>query len=85
MQLMRTTINILEAEMPEVLKVLRIPEGDIVVTRKVPMTDATCTQLREIKASREQTLSEDLGEEFRLEIPTLIAQLISEEHQRLRG
>lgn len=65
-----------------ILKVLRIPEGDIVVTRKVPMTDETCSQLREIKAQREGELEGALGGEVRLEIPTLIQQLIREEFDR---
>lgn len=67
----------------QLLSILRIPEGDIVVTRKVPMTDETCTQLREIKAEREYYLSKQHGEEIRLEIPTLLKQLISEEHSRI--
>lgn len=64
------------------LKVLRIPEGDIVVTRKVPMTDETCDELRAIKASREVFLSEQLQEEVMIPIPTLIKQLIHEEFVR---
>lgn len=65
-----------------ILQVLRIPEGDIVVTRKVPMTDETCSQLREIKYQRESELEGALGGEVRLEIPTLIQQLIREEYER---
>lgn len=65
-----------------ILQVMRIPEGDIVVTRKVPMTDETCSQLREIKAQRESELEGALGGEVRLEIPTLIQQLIREEFDR---
>lgn len=65
-----------------ILQVLRIPEGDIVVTRKVPMTDETCSQLREIKSQRESELEGALGGEVRLEIPTLIQQLIREEYER---
>lgn len=67
-----------------ILKVLRIPEGDIVVTRKVPMTDETCSQLREIKQQRESDLEGAIGGEVRLEIPTLIQQLIREEYSRCK-
>lgn len=67
-----------------ILQVMRIPEGDIVVTRKVPMTDETCSQLREIKAQREYDLEGTLGGEVRLEIPTLIQQLIREEYTRCK-
>lgn len=67
-----------------ILQVLRIPEGDIVVTRKVPMTDETCSQLREIKQQREEELEGALGGEVRLEIPTLIQQLIREEYSRCK-
>jgi len=63
--------------------VIRIPDSDIVVTRKVPMTDETCDQLRTIKADREVFFSEQLGEPVTLPIPTLIMQLIGEEHQRV--
>lgn len=71
--------------MPDhLLTVLRIPEGDIVVTRKVPMTDETCDELREIKAYREDKVSLEMGEDVMVPIPTLIKQLIHEEHCRLR-
>lgn len=66
-----------------ILKVLRIPEGDIVVTRKVPMTDETCDELRAIQAAREATLSLEYGEQTMLPLPTLIKQLIHEEALRL--
>jgi len=63
--------------------VVRIPDNEIVVTRKVPMTNETCDQLRAIKADRETFFGEQLGEPVMLPIPTLIQQLISEEHQRV--
>lgn len=67
----------------KLLQVLRIPEGDIVVTRKVPMTNETCDQLRAIKADREAYFTQALGEPVMIPIPTVILQLISEEHQRV--
>lgn len=69
--------------MSEILQVLRIPEGDIVVTRKVPMTDKTCTELREIKTQREHYYSKEMEGSVRLELPTLLADLIHEEHVRM--
>lgn len=66
------------------LTILRIPEGDIVVTRKVPMTDETCDELRAIQANREEILSDQLGERVMLPLPTLIQQLIHEEHVRVQ-
>lgn len=68
--------------MTNLLNILRIPEGDIVVTRKVPMTDKTCDELRAIQANREELLSDKMGERIMLPIPTLIQQLIHEEHVR---
>ncbi len=55
----------------KLLNILRIPEGDIVVTRKVPMTDETCDQLRTIKAEREQVLSEVTDSEVHPSYSTL--------------
>lgn len=69
--------------MSNLLTILRIPEGDIVVTRKVPMTDQTCDELRAIQANREEILSDELGERVMLPLPTLIQQLIHEEHVRV--
>ena len=63
--------------------VVRIPQEDVVVTRKVPMTNETCDQLRAIKADREKFFSEQIGESCMLPIPTIIMQLIGEEHQRI--
>jgi hypothetical protein len=71
--------------MSELLYKLRIPEGDIVVTRKVPMTDDTCTKLRAIKADNEQGYAETLGvpvEQVSVEIPTIIQTLIEAEYDR---
>jgi hypothetical protein len=67
----------------DVCTILRIPEGNIVVTRKVPMTEETCTQLRAIKALRESELALQYNEEVMLPIPVLIQQLINEEAQRI--
>ena len=64
------------------LTILRIPEGDIVVTRKVPMTDETCDELRAIQSKRQELFSMELGEPVMVPIPTLIQQLIHEEFVR---
>lgn len=64
------------------LTILRIPEGDIVVTRKVPMTDETCDELRAIQSKRQELFSTELGEPVMVPIPTLIQQLIHEEFVR---
>ena len=66
----------------QLLQVLRIPEGDIVVTRKVPMTDETCTELRCIRATREELMGQAMGCDVQVPIPTLIQQLIHEEFER---
>lgn len=71
--------------MTELLYKLRIPEGDIVVTRKVPMTNDTCTKLRRIKADSEQLYAETVGvpvEQVQVEIPTIIENLIDAEYDR---
>lgn len=68
--------------MTNLLTILRIPDGDIVVTRKVPMTDETCDELRGIQANREELLSDQLGERVMLPLPTLLQQLIHEEYVR---
>jgi metal-sulfur cluster biosynthetic enzyme len=71
--------------MTEILHKLRIPEGDIVVTRKVPMTNETCTKLRRIKADVEvafaAAMNVDVGQ-VQVEIPTIIENLIDAEHER---
>lgn len=68
--------------MSSLLTILRIPEGDIVVTRKVPMTDETCDELRAIQAKRQEIFTAELGEPVMVPIPTLIKQLIHEEYAR---
>lgn len=71
--------------MTEILHKLRIPEGDIVVTRKVPMTNDTCTKLRAIKFDSEQLYAETVGvpvEQVQVEIPTIIENLIDAEYDR---
>lgn len=71
--------------MTELLYKLRIPEGDIVVTRKVPMTNETCTKLRRIKADCEGLYAETVGvpvEQVQVEIPTIIENLIDAEYDR---
>lgn len=71
--------------MPDpLLLVLRIPEGDIVVTRKVPMTDETCTELRAIRNNREHLLGQAMERDVQVPIPTLIQQLIHEEFERIQ-
>lgn len=67
----------------ELLAILRIPESDIVVTRKVPMTNETCDQLRAIKGAREVVMKQELGADIMIPIPTLIRDLINEEHKRI--
>jgi len=67
----------------DVLKVLRLPESEIVVTRKVPMTAQTCDELRAIREKREEDLLELTGELHSLPFPTLIAQLIREDFDRI--
>lgn len=70
--------------MPDpLLLVLRIPEGDIVVTRKVPMTDETCTELRAIRTNRELLMGQAMDRSVQVPIPTLIQQLIHEEFERI--
>ena len=71
--------------MTELLYKLRIPEGDIVVTRKVPMTNETCTKLRRIKSDCEELYAETVGvpvEQVQVEIPTIIETLIDAEYDR---
>lgn len=71
--------------MTELLYKLRIPDGDIVVTRKVPMTDATCTKLRRIRADDEESYAAAIGVDTKLvsvEIPTIIENLIEAEYDR---
>lgn len=71
--------------MTEILYKLRIPEGDIVVTRKVPMTNDTCTKLRRIKSDNEQAYAASVGvpvEQVQVEIPTIIENLIDAEYDR---
>lgn len=63
--------------------VVRIPEGDIVVTRKVPMTNKTCDELRFIRTHREQVLTLANGKPTSLPFPTLIKQLVEEEANRI--
>lgn len=63
--------------------VVRIPEGDIVVTRKIPMTNKTCDELRGIRAHREAVLTIANGQPTVLPYPTLIKQLIEEESTRI--
>lgn len=70
-------------EREELLQVLRLPESEIVVTRKVPMTAQTCDELRLIRTKREDDLLDVTGEKHSLPFPTLIAQLIREEADRI--
>lgn len=69
----------------ELLYKLRIPESDIVVTRKVPMTNDTCTQLRLLQAEQEQLYAQSIGVDVKLvkiELPTLLANLIGDAFER---
>lgn len=68
----------------DVLKVLRLPESEIVVTRKVPMTAQTCDELRAIREKREDDLFHETGgEPHSIPFPTLLAQLVREEFNRI--
>ena len=60
-----------------------IPDEDIVVTRKVPMSENTCTELRTIRGSREAQVSRDLGCKVHLPYPVVIADLINAEFARI--
>lgn len=62
--------------------VIRIPDEEIVVTRKMPMTEETSSQLRAIRATREKELSQEWGEPVQLPYPTLFAQMVEEEFNR---
>lgn len=64
--------------------VIKLPESDIVVTRKVPMTEETCTQLRELREAREGVLTQAMGEQVVLPFPTLIAQIVGEAHEHMK-
>lgn len=64
--------------------VVRIPESDIVVTRKVPMTDQTCDELRAIRIKREEDMGSLINEDVIIPFPTLIQQLIHEEFERIQ-
>lgn len=65
----------------KIVQVLRIPAEDIVVTRRVPMTQKTCEQLRELRAMAEAVRAKKLGvepDEVKIELPTLIKDLVDE-------
>lgn len=64
--------------------IIKLPESDIVVIRKVPMTEETCTQLRQLREARENLLGQAMGEQVTLPFPTLIAQIVGEAHERLK-
>lgn len=63
--------------------VIKIPDSDIVVTRKVPMTEKTCDELRAIRNSRETILTIEHGQPVVLPYPVLIKQLVEEEAERI--
>lgn len=64
--------------------IIKLPESDIVVTRKVPMTEETCSQLRELREAREEVLTQAMGEQVTLPFPTLIAQIVGEAHELMK-
>lgn len=67
----------------ETVQVIRLPESEIVVTRKVPMTAATCDELRAVRAYRESVLDGQGTMKHSIPFPTLIAQLIREDFARI--
>jgi len=62
-----------------------IPDEEIVVTRKVPMSENTCTELRTIRGTREAQKGRELGSKVHLPYPVVIADLINEEFNRIMG
>lgn len=71
------------AQSEQEVTVVKIPEGDIVVTRKVPMTEKTCDELRAIRKQREDVLTIEHGQPVTIPYPTLIKQLVEEEAERI--
>lgn len=67
----------------ETVQVVRLPESEIVVTRKVPMTATTCDELRSVRAYRESVLDAQGTMKHSIPFPTLIAQLIREDFARI--
>lgn len=70
----------------DLLYTLRIPEGDIVVTRKVPMTDETCSQLRALQAEAEKIYASGIGvdvKHVKVELPTIIQQLVDQAYHSM--
>lgn len=67
----------------ETVQVVRLPESDIVVTRKVPMTASTCDELRSVRAYREAMMDKGTNLKHSIPFPTLIAQLIREDFARI--
>ncbi len=67
----------------ETVNVVRLPESEIVVTRKVPMTASTCDELRAVRSYRESLLDAQGTMKHSIPFPTLIAQLIREDFARI--
>lgn len=63
--------------------VVRIPDSEIVVVRKVPMTEKTCDELRILRAYHEKQESEERGFDVELPFPTLIQRIIHEAAEAL--
>lgn len=60
--------------------ILRIPEDQIVVTRKVPMTDRTCSQLRDIRHHMELVQVDGDNKSVEIPYPVVISRLIEDAH-----
>lgn len=61
--------------------ILRIPEDQIVVTRKVPMTDLTCSQLRDLRHQMELVQIDKNNQNVEIPYPVVISRLIDEAHK----
>ena len=49
---------------------------ETVVTRKIPMTEETCTSLRKIRTAFQLKIKNELGEEVELSFPVVIDLLV---------
>lgn len=66
-----------------VLQVFRIPQGEVVVTRKVPMTEETCSKLRELQRLANEKKASELGldvSDVKVELPCIIRDIVDEEY-----
>lgn len=56
----------------------KVKLSEVVVRRKVPMTEQTCDSLRKVKKAYEAKLLETTGEEYSLPFPVVIDFMIKE-------